>query len=858
MPAIIFLRRSWSFASDEFVFSAAFDILSRAICMLIMGLPFVILSAYSTCLSTVVAAVFFGILFGSQIVMIILDIILSALSGRGGPMEVSRRKHVPHVLSAIFLLSFVELAVHCVSIYTATIYGQSCPPPVPIAFIVGNALRIAHVLLCYIWLIAHFRESGTFWSQMVYENQPMQKGFIPHNANVATKQQAHEMLSRSIHRRLRRLGALGRPRCGNEDRQENEEQLAISSAAALFSEFFYDVNLVPSDIVAGLLLLRWQTTQWVGSGHRVPLSVIEQDTKPCTFPPVAADPGTKQLAVTSQFGDVVSQYSRTTPTWLSIVRLQRISQIGISIYGHLFYCLASKGTPAALYRLCRHLSCASCEHKSGPDGPTKVGCCLCAGHNCDLAAVVEMSGLPLDNFVTISFENTVYLSPYFVAVDDVSRCIVIAVRGTLSFEDAIVDLLCDGVRLEEIENVVEEQVGKRPTFVGHRGMVGSARRLFHCLLQEKSIEIAKAKRPDYSLVVCGHSLGAGIASFLTLLLRPMYPDIKGYALSAPLGMMNSELADYAKPFLISIIYGFDAFARMNRATILDFKWRLIDALSACDVPKHRILSRGFELCVSRCCHKGCRACCCCPIRRPVTVGDDTRLLSTTLRNRLIHPNPDLPLSPEESIILPSGTGDTTEESIDRPQWPNRLRMGNRSLLCWMDPEIARLFCTTTSVSDYEQTMLDSNSDHPVQSNSQPQLSSNQMPQPYDLRDGVCGGLVLHVVDVAIENCPTHSVDSGSDHFVHSPIYGTERQMLSPRMVNEDECCCSSKLKCEATVAVWTNCAQFLTFLIHPRMFVDHMPNNFAKAVNRLYATAVGDPVLGHPNLKPADVFREFR
>ncbi|GAA49815.1 Sn1-specific diacylglycerol lipase alpha, partial [Clonorchis sinensis] len=545
---------------------------------------------------------------------------------------------------------------------------------VPIAFIVGNALRIAHVLLCYIWLIAHFRESGTFWSRMVYENQPMQKGFIPHNANVATKQQAHEMLSRSIRRRLRRLGAFGRPRCGNEDRQENEEQLAISSAAALFSEFFYDVNLVPSDIVAGLLLLRWQTTQWVGSGHRVPLSVIEQDTKPCTFPAVAADPGAKQ----------------------------------------------------------------------------------------------------------------VYLSPYFVAVDDVSRCIVIAVRGTLSFEDAIVDLLCDGVRLEEIENVVEEQVGKRPTFVGHRGMVGSARRLFHCLLQENSIEIAKAKRPDYSLVVCGHSLGAGIASFLTLLLRPMYPEIKGYALSAPLGMMNSELANYAKPFLISIIYGFDAFARMNRATVLDFKWRLIDALSACDVPKHRILSRGFELCVSRCCHKGCRTCCCCPIRRPVTVGDDTRLLSTTVRNRLIHPNPDLPLSPGESIILQSGTGDTTEGSVDRPRWPSRLRTGNRSLLCWMDPEITQLFCTNTSVSDHEQTMLDCNIDHPVHSNSQTQQSSNQVPQSYDLRDGVCGGLVLHVVDVAMENCPTHSVDSGSDHFVQSPIYGTERQWLSPRMVNEDE------------------------------------------------------------------------
>uniref|UniRef100_A0A094ZZR1 Uncharacterized protein n=1 Tax=Schistosoma haematobium TaxID=6185 RepID=A0A094ZZR1_SCHHA len=41
-----------------------------------------------------------------------------------------------------------------------------------------------------------------------------------------------------------------------------------------------DVDLVASDIVAGLFLLRWQTKQWVGTGHRIPLSLIYQDTSP--------------------------------------------------------------------------------------------------------------------------------------------------------------------------------------------------------------------------------------------------------------------------------------------------------------------------------------------------------------------------------------------------------------------------------------------------------------------------------------------------------------------------------------------------------------------------------------------------
>ena len=38
---------------------------------------------------------------------------------------------------------------------------------------------------------------------------------------------------------------------------------------------------------------------------------------------------------------------------------------------------------------------------------------------------------------------------------------------------------------------------------------------------------------DYQLIVSGHSLGAGVASVLALLLRKSYPDLHCYALSPP-------------------------------------------------------------------------------------------------------------------------------------------------------------------------------------------------------------------------------------------------------------------------------------------------------------------------------------
>ncbi|VDM04103.1 unnamed protein product [Schistocephalus solidus] len=46
-------------------------------------------------------------------------------------------------------------------------------------------------------------------------------------------------------------------------------------------------NMVASDLIAGLVLLRWQTHQWVGCGHRVPMSCILRDTEPYNPTPEA-------------------------------------------------------------------------------------------------------------------------------------------------------------------------------------------------------------------------------------------------------------------------------------------------------------------------------------------------------------------------------------------------------------------------------------------------------------------------------------------------------------------------------------------------------------------------------------------
>lgn len=136
------------------------------------------------------------------------------------------------------------------------------------------------------------------------------------------------------------------------------------------------------------------------------------------------------------------------------------------------------------------------------------------------------------------FSLQVYKSPFFVAFDDESESIIVSIRGTLSVEDAIVDMLIEGNHLAPDEMPPDVPVEDHADFFIHMGMLSSARNIRDMILRGQLIEKARVHRPNYPLVVCGHSLGAGVASVLALLLRKFYPEVKAYAYSPPLGLMR--------------------------------------------------------------------------------------------------------------------------------------------------------------------------------------------------------------------------------------------------------------------------------------------------------------------------------
>ena len=77
-----------------------------------------------------------------------------------------------------------------------------------------------------------------------------------------------------------------------------------------------------------------------------------------------------------------------------------------------------------------------------------------------------------------------------------------------------------------------------------QGMVQSAEYIYNKIKSEDLLGLAYNSRPDlgttkYPLVCTGHSLGAGTAALLAILLRDReYPDVTCYAFSPPGGLIR--------------------------------------------------------------------------------------------------------------------------------------------------------------------------------------------------------------------------------------------------------------------------------------------------------------------------------
>ncbi|KAG0258167.1 hypothetical protein DFQ27_004768, partial [Actinomortierella ambigua] len=158
-------------------------------------------------------------------------------------------------------------------------------------------------------------------------------------------------------------------------------------------------------------------------------------------------------------------------------------------------------------------------------------------------AFAAHTSIPLDSILLSSFTdpaNKAFNAPkmhslvHYLNLDHSAKCVVLTCRGTLGLSDVLTDLCAhyDDLVLPALN---PEGKGDKDAFRPgakyqvHAGMHASARLLANeGSTVFKTIKKALEQHPDYGLVLCGHSLGAGVVGILAVLLSMLSKDFEAY------------------------------------------------------------------------------------------------------------------------------------------------------------------------------------------------------------------------------------------------------------------------------------------------------------------------------------------
>ena len=132
------------------------------------------------------------------------------------------------------------------------------------------------------------------------------------------------------------------------------------------------------------------------------------------------------------------------------------------------------------------------------------------------------------------------------------------------------------------------------------------------------LELLNSKYKDHHIIVTGHSLGAGTAVILGLLLRSektLRNRLNVYAYGVPGGLLNRPAREESMKFMVSVIHNDDVISRLSIRSIVNLRNEVRKTLLACKEPKYKIIITGFisalgaigKCCVGAfCCCSSCR------------------------------------------------------------------------------------------------------------------------------------------------------------------------------------------------------------------------------------------------------------
>uniref|UniRef100_A0A8D9AJR1 sn-1-specific diacylglycerol lipase n=1 Tax=Cacopsylla melanoneura TaxID=428564 RepID=A0A8D9AJR1_9HEMI len=549
MPALKMLGRKWHLGSDDFVFPGLCELLFRTIWTSLLGTACYRYYSYTYSCKTgtlFVRVYLMGMLFLLALGIVVV-IVLICNSARGAIYDTHLRKHVPTLIVIKILLIIPEIALNIMgTIWTFTEFIQCSNE--------HYTMTVVEFLVCFNWVMLCLTIFGFAMVLDPIGSVKTNKNGVPatvtapaDGAPVTVETLTARKITRIWVRRFRWFFCW-------IIRDEHSHE-AFSQIATLFNSLFRNTDLVPSDIITGCILLRVRQKRESREQRRLAL-LLEQRYK-CS----------------SDLNEIFAD----APKWMSLHKAKHFLELSMAAYGWPFvmyrYCFSG------CFKLARQATCCACVRTK----PTIIkgdNCCLC-----NLAGVKYMSQLSSNDILYCSFKNHIFELPFCVMTDHSTKSIVISVRGSISMRDIFTDLCAVSDKFEG--------EGIPPDTSAHKGMLMSANYIKKTLEEYTILERAFHQFPEYSLVLTGHSLGAGVSVLLAFMLRPSYPDLKVFAFATPGGLLSRDAALLTDSFVMTVGVGDDFIMRLSVESVEDCRAHMLHVLQNCRLPKYRVFLNGF-------------------------------------------------------------------------------------------------------------------------------------------------------------------------------------------------------------------------------------------------------------------------
>lgn len=561
MPHLTYGEHIWNVGGDELALPVWWTIAGRALWSIAV-LVFLIVHfpALLACPSgqLIAAYLFCTLLF--HMIVTALDVAIAFRSMQGTMVEDFKRRGVGTMVMCKVWCTVLQSATALLAIAGIALQSQGIP--------CGSGPEATHVNLAVLLVILAAQLANMLVVLLCCKVC----------ARRAPAGSAAEQLQERYEQRLRQLGWL----CGGPGMRVGE---GIRDAATVLDRMFRgheSLDLVASDIVAGLLLVRSEqraTRQAAALRLRQEAELVEE--------------GLRCRRVVCQLPD---GRARTVITDLRPHALLLADLTRLALLAGFPYSFAHPLPPCLSQLLCGPALRAVRQ----PGLYFGRGCwcgCRVRGDGLDFIAqdltdlAARSISLPLTALAHLSDTSDLAHKPYAIFVDHLRSEVIVCVRGTASLDDVVSDVLCDPCTLAD--------AGKMWGFDGddrwaHDGMLRIADGLRRDLeiggLLLRLTRGADGQRwPPFNVVITGHSLGAGVAVLLAIMLRAQYPGARCVAFGTPGAVLDARTAEEVRGYVTSVVLGNDMICRTSFRSLCALRDDVLDCIARAKRPKVAIL-----------------------------------------------------------------------------------------------------------------------------------------------------------------------------------------------------------------------------------------------------------------------------